>query len=105
MSNPDITMHPAFGFEPGSEFSLSAEDSLGQPETKGAWQARAALGELLILSFSYPDRPLTITVTLGEYATAARNIAGDVGITLPDGFVEALDVYEGMSDSELLKTL
>lgn len=105
MSKPDITMHPAFGFEPEPDSPAAAEAGLEPVGIKGVWQARAALCELLILSFSYPDRPLTITVTLGEYAAAASNIAADIGIELPDGFTEFLEDYEGASDSELLKKL
>lgn len=45
------------------------------------WQARAALCELLALSFRYPDdRVLTDAVISGEWGEAAAEIAGVLGI-------------------------
>lgn len=44
-----------------------------------AWQARAALCELLALSFRYPDSVLAEVVASGEWAEAANEIAGIVG--------------------------
>lgn len=40
--------------------------------TKDQWQARAALCELLALSFRYPDSVLAEVVCNGEWADAAN---------------------------------
>ncbi len=45
-----------------------------------AWQARAALCELLALSFRYPDNVLAEVVASGEWVEAAEEIAGIVGV-------------------------
>lgn len=46
-----------------------------------AWQARAALLELLALSFAYPDERLSEALASGEYATALDELASFNGLT------------------------
>ncbi len=45
-----------------------------------AWQARAALCELLALSFRYPDNVLAEVIANSEWVEAAEEIAGIVGV-------------------------
>ncbi|OUO91722.1 molecular chaperone TorD [Gordonibacter sp. An230] len=54
-------------------------------ETMGAatWQVRASACELLSLSLRYPDDALVRIVVSGEWADAAREIWGALGIALP----------------------
>ena len=105
MSESNISMHPAFGFEPPSESVAQLDDAGESRGTRGVWQARAALGELLVLSFSPPSRPLTITVAQGEYVRAACAIARDLERELPAPFAEELAQYEEMADTALLEKL
>lgn len=44
------------------------------------WQARAALLELLALSFRYPENTLVDAITSGEWDEAAHEIAGALGL-------------------------
>ena len=50
------------------------------------WAARATAWELAALSFRYPDPELEGAVASGEWAEAAREIAGALGLALPEGF-------------------
>ncbi|HIY82950.1 TorD/DmsD family molecular chaperone [Rubneribacter sp.] len=53
-----------------------------------AWQARAAACELLALSLRYPGEELVGIVSSGEWADAAREIAGALGLALPKGWAD-----------------
>ncbi|MDO5043366.1 MAG: molecular chaperone TorD family protein [Slackia sp.] len=53
-----------------------------------SWIARAALCELLSLSFRYPDDVLADAVSSGDWVCAAREIAGVLGLDLPGDFDE-----------------
>ena len=50
------------------------------------WAARATAWELAALSFRYPGPELGGAVASGEWAEAAREIAGALGLALPEGF-------------------
>lgn len=50
------------------------------------WAARATAWELTALSFRYPGPELEGAVASGEWAEAAREIAGALGLALPEGF-------------------
>ena len=52
------------------------------------WQARAAAWELAALSFRYPGAELAGAVASGEWAEAAREIAGALGLALPKGWAD-----------------
>ena len=52
------------------------------------WQARAAAWELAALSFRYPGAELAGAVASGEWAAAACEIAGALGLALPEGLGE-----------------
>lgn len=54
------------------------------------WRARAAVWELLALSFRYPDGVLADAVASGEWADAARELAGALSLELPEGFAEGV---------------
>ena len=51
--------------------------------TADTWQARAALCELLALSFRYPDDVLVGAIASGEWGEAAEEIAGALGLAWP----------------------
>ena len=50
------------------------------------WATRATAWELAALSFRYPGPELEGVVASGEWAEAAREIAGALGLALPEGF-------------------
>ena len=50
------------------------------------WAARATAWELAALSFRYPGPELEGAVASGEWAEAAREIAGALGLALSEGF-------------------
>ncbi|WP_080799117.1 TorD/DmsD family molecular chaperone [Arabiibacter massiliensis] len=50
------------------------------------WQVLAAAWELAAFSFRYPGAELAEAVSSGEWADAAREIAGALGLALPEGF-------------------
>ena len=50
------------------------------------WATRATAWELAALSFRYPGPELEGAVASGEWAEAAREIAGALGLALPEGF-------------------
>ena len=50
------------------------------------WAAKATAWELAALSFRYPGPELEGAVASGEWAEAAREIAGALGLALPEGF-------------------
>ena len=52
------------------------------------WGVRAAAWELAALSFRYPGAELAGAVASGEWAEAAREIAGALGLALPEGLEE-----------------
>ncbi|MBS5450382.1 MAG: molecular chaperone TorD family protein [Coriobacteriia bacterium] len=63
------------------------------------WQARAAAYELLALSFAYPTDELVGALVSGEWADAAREMAGAIGCALPEGWGACLDAYsEGAAE-------
>ena len=49
------------------------------------WAARATAWELAALSFRYPGPELEGAVASGEWAEAARELAGALGLALPEG--------------------
>lgn len=51
--------------------------------TADTWQARAALCELLALSFRYPDDVLVGAIASGEWGEAAEEIADALGLAWP----------------------
>ena len=63
------------------------------------WQARAAAWELAALSFRYPGAELAGAVVSGEWADAAREIAGALGLALPEGLGEGLSGRSGPEDA------
>ena len=63
------------------------------------WQARAAAWELAALSFRYPGAELAGAVASGEWADAAREIAGVLGLALPEGLGEGLSGRSGPGDA------
>lgn len=62
-----------------------------------SWQARAALCELLALTFRYPTDGLVAAVESNEWLDAAREIAEAAGLELEDGVWEqaCLDEVRG----------
>lgn len=77
-------------------------DSNAQPNL---WQTRAAVFELLALSFAYPTVDLSRAVVSGEWADAARELSATLGIAMPDGWDEGLASYSGKDEDEALHTL
>ena len=59
------------------------------------WQVVAAAWELAAFSFRYPGAELADAVESGEWADAAHEIAGALGLALPEGFGFAL-VADGL---------
>lgn len=66
------------------------------------WETRAALYELLALSFRYPDDVLVKTLASGEWTEAANEIADALGL---QGFAAASCRYEGVDADALLHRL
>ena len=62
------------------------------------WGVRAAAWELAALSFRYPGAELAGAVASGEWAEAAREIAGALGLALPEGLGEGLSGRSGPGD-------
>ena len=62
------------------------------------WGVRAAAWELAALSFRYPGAELAGAVVSGEWADAAREIAGALGLALPEGLGEGLSGRSGPGD-------
>ena len=52
---------------------------------KNRWQVRASAWELAAFSFRYPDAQLAAAIASGEWAEAAREIAGGRGRARPEG--------------------
>ncbi|WP_260620419.1 TorD/DmsD family molecular chaperone [Gordonibacter massiliensis (ex Traore et al. 2017)] len=50
------------------------------PEGGALWQVRATMWELLAFSLRYPDTELAEAVASGEWADAAREVAGALGL-------------------------
>lgn len=67
--------------------------------TKDQWQARAALCELLALSFRYPDAVLAEVVCNGEWADAANEIAAVVGVDWSAGDLVGDAAVPGCDDA------
>ena len=65
------------------------------------WGVRAAAWELAAFSFRYPGAELEGAVASGEWAAAAREIAGALGLALPEGLGEGLSGRSGI-DGHLL---
>ena len=63
------------------------------------WGVRAAAWELAALSFRYPGAELAGAVASGEWAEAAREIAGALGLALPEGLGERLSGRSGPGDA------
>ena len=63
------------------------------------WGVRAAAWELAALSFRYPGAELAGAVASGEWAEAAREIAGALGLALPEGLGEGLSGRSGPEDA------
>ena len=63
------------------------------------WGVRAAAWELAALSFRYPGAELAGAVASGEWAEAAREIAGALGLALPEGLGEGLSGRSGPGDA------
>ena len=70
-------------------------------ESLRAWQAHAALCELLALSFRYPDDVLVEAVASGEWVGAAIELASTLGLLLPDDFelVDAASHADGAKEA------
>lgn len=66
------------------------------------WETRAALYELLALSFRYPDDVLVKAVASGEWAEAADEIAGALGL---QGFTAVSGKYDDIDADALLHRL
>ena len=62
------------------------------------WGVRAAAWELAAFSFRYPGAELEGAVASGEWAAAAREIAGALGLALPEGLGEGLSGRSGPGD-------
>ncbi len=60
-------------------------------KTEGDWQVRAVAWELLALSFRYPTSELAEAVASGEWADAASEVADALGLSMPEGWLSALD--------------
>lgn len=63
------------------------------------WQARAALCELLALTFRYPSEGLVSAVETGEWLDAAREIAEAADLDLPEGVFEDACLSEDVEDT------
>ena len=61
--------------------------------------------ELLAFSFRYPGPELAEAVASGEWAGAASEVAGALGLALPQGWDEGLDGYAGRDPEGLLHAL
>ena len=62
------------------------------------WQARAAMCELLALSFRYPeDKVLAEAIASGEWGEAADEIAGALGYAKQNYFTRLFTKYFGES--------
>lgn len=70
------------------------------------WQARAALCELLALSFRYPDAVLAEAIASGEWGEAAEEIAGALDMRWPmEGAPGAAEAAQFDSPEDTLKAL
>ena len=69
------------------------------------WALRAAVCELLALSFRYPPAELSGAVASGEWADAAEEIAAALALELPESFAVDARVNAGEDPEELLHTL
>ncbi len=75
-------------------------------QTSDQWQARAAMCELLALSFRYPDAVLAEALASGEWGEAADEIAGVVGLSWTTGAAPgAAEAAQCDDADELLHTL
>ena len=63
------------------------------------WGVRAAAWELAAFSFRCPGAELEGAVASGEWAAAAREIAGALGLALPEGLGEGLSGRSGPEDA------
>ena len=68
-------------------------------------QTQATAYELLAFSFRYPGTELVDVLASGEWAEAAREVAGALGLDLPDGWDEGLGAYAGRGAEDLLHAL
>ena len=75
------------------------------PEGRALWQVRATAWELLAFSLRYPDAELAEAVAGGEWADAAREVAGSLGLSLSERFAEGFAEYAGTSPDALLRSL
>ncbi|MCI8468008.1 MAG: molecular chaperone TorD [Eggerthellaceae bacterium] len=74
--------------------------------TADTWQARAALCELLALSFRYPDDVLVGALASGEWGEAAEEIAGALDLAWPaDGAPGAAEAAQMDDPDQLLHAL
>ena len=70
-----------------------------------ACQARATAWELMAFSLRYPDAELSAAVASGEWADAAREATGALGLVLPAGWGSGLASYVGHDPNALLHVL
>ncbi|WP_139652135.1 TorD/DmsD family molecular chaperone [Raoultibacter phocaeensis] len=84
-----------------------AESEKNQAEgcTSADLRTWAVAYELLALSLRYPTLELAEAVASGEWAEAAAEVAGALGLVLPDGWDEGLDEYAGWNPEALLHAL
>ena len=69
------------------------------------WQARATMWELLAFSLRYPGAELAEAVVSGEWAEAACEVAGSLGLSLSERFAEGFAEYADASPGALLRSL
>lgn len=80
----------------------STMDTSIENEVQDMWQVRAAAWELAALTFRYPGDDLVGAAASGEWADAAREIAGALGLPLPDAFGEGLPAAGADVDPDAL---
>ncbi len=69
------------------------------------WQVRATAWELLAFSLRYPDQLLAEAVSSGEWADAALEVTGELGLNLPETFEADALVDRGGDAEKLLHAL
>ncbi|WP_255467240.1 TorD/DmsD family molecular chaperone [Raoultibacter phocaeensis] len=85
----------------------SVPDGAGQKAEDRAEEVctLATAYELLAFSFRYPGAELADAVASGEWAEAAAEVAGALGLALPQGWDAGLAAYAGQEPESLLHAL
>ena len=91
---------------PEEEKNMKADDATDVSSEEAAQLIVSATAyELLAFSFRYPGAELAGAVASGEWAEAAAEVAGALGLALPQGWDAGLAAYAGQEPESLLHAL